>query len=75
MTPKEALERIKPKIVDRFMEHDVDVDLVDQSLTELEELKRDVRRYFELINSDEWMGGELENLREEIILKVGNKHE
>jgi len=36
-----------------------------------EELVRDVKRYFELINSDEWTGGEVENLREEIILKVG----
>ena len=40
MTPKEALNRIKPKIVDRFMEHDVDVDLIEQALTELEELKQ-----------------------------------
>ena len=48
---------------------------VDEALDELEELKRDVKRYFELINSDEWMGGELENLREEIILKVGEQNE
>ena len=68
LTPLELLSIIEQS-------HNFESPSLREALTELEELKRDVKRYFELINSDEWMGGELENLREEIILKVGEQNE
>ena len=51
MTPKEALEAIRVEFQSR-LEFPVNLTpeykLVKQALTELEELKRDVKRYFEL---------------------------
>jgi len=56
MTPKEALEDIKTIdiVIDgckwnyKDTDHKESVEVIEQSLTELEELKRDVKRYFEL---------------------------
>lgn len=53
MTPKEAFEKIKRvvKLLQRKLEtneQDENMDIVDNALTEFEELKRDVKRYFEL---------------------------
>lgn len=61
MTPKEALKEIKENFIhneygeSRGSNYDFGVNLcknIEQALNELEELKRDVKRYFELDETD-----------------------
>ncbi len=76
MTPKEALDWVE----NVFEEHrvqlpDVELTLIREALTELEELKRDVKRYFELAN----VGDVTEEVLDEFIkirdklMEVGNE--
>jgi hypothetical protein len=84
MTPKEALKEIEEIFIHneygekRGSTHDFGISLceiIEQSLTELEELKRDVKRYFELDNKhgctlrdiDEWLDLERK------LMKVGKE--
>ena len=50
MTPKQAFEKLQEIILITFDldGYDEELDIINQALTELEELKRDVKRYFEL---------------------------
>ncbi len=73
MTPKEALKGIKQAIAEHlhkqtgvnvekhfeYLQYDTEIDIIDKAITELEKLKRDVKRFIDLtfsddINSDDW---------------------
>ena len=63
MTPLQALDEIKKVLAKNisektgiseekhfeYLQYDTEIDIVAKALTELEELKRDVKRYFELV--------------------------
>ena len=82
MTPKEALRGIKQAIAEHlhlktgvsvekhfeYLQYDTEIIIIEQALTELEELKRDVKRYFETTNMAEWNELGLK------LSKVGKEH-
>ena len=88
MTPKEAFKEIKCQYTHdeckQFPDDDMKIGVrfeeeckvVEQALTELEELKRDVKRFIDLtfsddINSDDWQ--EYLALKNKL-MKVGKEH-
>ena len=85
---RNSVKRIKPKIEDRFLEHDVDIDNINSALTELELYKEFVNEFnFEIVqehNSNDYenwdeeyldIGGATDKAIEifKIISKVGEK--
>jgi uncharacterized protein YwgA len=79
MTPKEAFERIKEfdsggEFVCIDEKYEEELNIVEQALTELEELKRDVKRFMELISKlrDNEEDIEMRKLRGNL-LKVGKE--
>lgn len=89
MTPKEALKGIKQAIAEHlhkqtgvsvekhfeYLQNDTEIDIVDKALTELEELKRDVKRFIDLLMKDNHTGRDtfdIEILKDKL-LKAGNE--